>query len=97
MVEAHVITTAAPSRGRFHPVVPFSGKSFGQEHAATRRELSQLNSLLPPYAVDLQRGGPARAIVFHERDVQSLLAREASQPHPQVSGAGDRRLTRCGA
>src|SRR5256885_16134497 len=94
MVEAHVILIAATSRRRFHPVIPFSGKPFRQEHAATRGELAQRHSLLPPCAVDLERGGPARPIIFHERDVQSLLGREAPQPYSQLPPAGDRRLTR---
>src|SRR2546423_900291 len=97
MVEAHVIAPAATSRRRFHPVIPFSGKPFRQKHAATRRELAQRHTLLPPCAVDLERGGPARPIIFHERDVQSLLGGEAPQPYPELSPAYDRRLTRCDA
>src|SRR3977135_3678668 len=93
MIEPGMVRgTATPGR-RSDPVVPLTGESFGQQDATARRELCERNHLLAPDAVDRECRGPARTVIFHQGDVQSLTGAEAAQSQSKVLRARDRFLS----
>src|SRR5712691_8118059 len=94
MLEARPICRTATPSGGSHPVVPLAGESFGQQDPAADREAPKRDDLLTPTAVDRQRRGPARTVVFHQRDVERLTSAEAAQPQSQLVRRGYRFLPR---
>src|SRR4030088_1151375 len=93
MIEPGTIGRAATPARRSDPVVPLTGEPFGPQDATARRELGERDHVLAPSAVNLERRGPARAVIFHQRDVQRLTGAESTESQTKVLGVRDRFLT----